>query len=184
MAEYKCNGDMHKFGPYIKDSVNSIFRKCSCCGSKSFYPDDDDIKRQIKSQEDAINLLGVLLDNNTGVIQSSDDFMKLVACLFDHLSYLFITKETQTLFMDKLRVFNSFFNSNELERTQLINNLNEYLKLYFEKENIESRFGLNSFPEEGYQELDSMFISISKKIDMEMTDLFNKENEKNHLARR
>lgn len=183
MAEYKCN-DFHKFGPFIKNENNGFHRKCLCCLEKRNYPNSEEIMEEIKKQEDASALLNVLLYQDISTSFPSDDYITLIGCLFDNLSYLYLNQETQDKFIKKTSIFNEYFHNDKETRYQIINEFIYYLKLYFKKENMEIRLGLNSFPEDEAMELDLIYNAIKNKFDTEIEKIYDSKNQKNHLQNR
>lgn len=183
MAENKC-GDFHKFGPFIKDEKNGFHRTCLCCLKKSNYPNSDEIMKEFAKQEDASALLNVLLYQDISIIFSSDDYITLIGCLFDNLSYLYLNQETQDNFVKRASILNDYFNKDNEIRYQMINEFVDYLKLFFRKENMEIRLGLNSFPEDKAMELDLIYNAIKNKFDTEIEKIYDSKNQKNHLQNR
>lgn len=179
MVKDKCK-EFHKYGPFLKSFKNEIYRTCLCCLEKRTYPVSEEIVLELAQQDEASQLLNILLYQDNNAIKSSDDYIKLIGCLADNLSYLYINESTQNKFIEKISLLNNYFHKNRPDRYEIINEFVHYLRLYFRKENMEIRLGLNSFPEEEAMKLDLLWTAINDKINQELEDLYDLENRKNH----
>lgn len=175
MAKEKCNV-MHKLGPFVVDkNKDLITRTCYCCNNTFTYKDiGEDIKEAIKRQEDVSFFVDILLNKKYN--GDSDNFIKLISFLVDDLDYLFINIEAQEKLLNKISSYNMLFHEKNSNRYILINNVCEYLKLYFAKNRYEYKNGFDSFPENDVNKLDYMSDDINKRFDNIM-------NEKKHLSK-
>jgi hypothetical protein len=153
----------HQYGPF-KEIKNNYYRICKICNKKTIYPKDEDIKKEIEKQLSAKMLLEIITKQKINIIKKSDNFLKLIACLLDNISYLYLNETEIKDTLLKITNLNNYFNQNQ-ENYQLIQDTLKYLNEYFNGENNEEQLlKLDNLYNKLVQEFDKQ---ILKQIEAE-----------------
>ncbi|MBQ6495343.1 MAG: hypothetical protein IJI49_05010 [Bacilli bacterium] len=164
MVENKCSVT-HKFGPFILNNNKGIAtRKCFCCNETVIYNNiGDDIKNAILRQDDVSLFAGVIISKEYN--DNSDNFIKLIRFLLDDIDYLYINEDTQNKLLNNIGYYNSLLNKDDNQRFKFIEDIKEYLKLFFAMNKYEYKLGAGSFPADETEKIDELFDYINKSFD-------------------
>ena len=163
--------NMHKFGPFIKDNDNEFHRVCLCCKKVSYYPASLEINTEYKRQVDEGKIFDFIINQNF-IDRDSDDFIRLIACLYGGLPYLYIDDSAKEKFIDKIESYNQYFNKDNIDRLNMVNEFLDYFDLFIKKEKLETKYGIGNFSDDDYLKLDVFGNSIAGKLDKELEKLY------------
>lgn len=135
MIKKYCTNNNHTYGQF-KENKNNYYRICEICHKKTIYPKTNEIKNEIEKQVTAKKLLEIITKQKINIIKTNNNFIKLIACLLDNLSYLYLDDNKIEDILKKITSINNYFNQNQ-ESYQLINNTVNYLNQYFYNPNTE-----------------------------------------------
>lgn len=169
MNKQKCI-NMHQYGPFIKKE-NVFYRICNNCKHKQLYPQTDEITQEYQNQLLVKYIIDIIIQGKINLIQSSDYFFKLISCLKDHISYIYINSQKKEKLLIKLQKLNIYFNSQIEERYNIINEFKNYLELTFKKQ--------TKISEEELENQDKIFNIIEKKFNQELENIL--KNEENNM---
>ena len=167
----KCN-DMHKYGPFKKND-DCFYRVCLKCNKKTNYPVCDEINEVYSKQVIVEYITNILIKKDLNIIQNDNYFFRLIVCLLDDVSYVYLSGDEQKKLLESIREFNSYYYINkDMDRYNMVNDAVSYLNDYFFNYNQEIR---NIYDEELSDKLDNDYIFVNRKLDLELENIISSE---------
>ena len=101
MTNIKCN-NIHKYGPFKKNSEN-FYRDCLICNKKTKYPICKEIEKEYNNQKITDYIINIIIKKDINKIQNNNYFLRLICCLFDNISYLYLSENNQSQLQESLK---------------------------------------------------------------------------------
>lgn len=162
----------HKYGPFKKNK-DYFYRVCLKCGKKTQYPLNEEIMNEFNNQRITDYVIDIIIGKNIDLILDEDYFLKLLSCLLDNISYIYLNNNKQDKLIKSLRELNSYYNNDDDERFTLIDDTVCYLNDYFENYNNEIK---DIFDDDLLESLDDRYITLNNGYDIVINDIMLSED--------
>ena len=156
--------ERHKYGPFEKNE-NNYYRVCLKCGKKSLYPLDIDIDKEYDKQRVTNYMIDIIMNKDVATIIDEDYFLKLVASLFDNISYIYLDNKKQGRLIRSLCELNEYYNKDNDVRYDLISDTAIYFKDFFDNYNNEIK---DIYDDDLCDVLDERYSVINDRYDSEI----------------
>ena len=170
MININCS-NTHKYGPF-KKSNKTFYRICLKCNKKTHYPICEEIETEYNNQKITNFIIEIISKKEINKIQNSNYFFRLITCLIDNISYIYLTKENQEKLIISLNELNNYFNKQEKNRFELIKEAIKYSNKYFINYNNEID---NNYNESKLSSLDKSYLILTSKINKELETIIENE---------
>lgn len=162
----------HKYGPFKKNE-DKFYRVCLKCGKKTQYPFNDEINDEFNNQRITDYIIDTIIRKDFSLVQNGNYFFRLVSCLLDNISYIFIDTKVQDILIKSLRDLNDYFNFDDENRFNIINDIICYLEDFFVNYNNE----INDLYDDNLcDELDSRYIVLNNSVEIELNGIILSED--------